>query len=66
MTMKTILVATKSDLSENRKVSIEQGQQLAARYEMDFYETSAKDDINVCEVFNRLTSEILETEIKRI
>lgn len=42
-----ILVATKCDMQNDRKVSQSQGKDLAQKYEIDFLETSAKDDINV-------------------
>jgi GTPase KRas protein len=42
-----ILVATKSDMNNDRKVTFAQGKDLAAKYDIDFIETSAKEDINV-------------------
>lgn len=37
-----ILVASKSDLKDERKVSYKQGEELAERYNLDFVETSSK------------------------
>ena len=53
-----VLVGNKSDLSDKRQVSVEEGTELAEKYGMLFYETSAKDDINVEEVFINSASEI--------
>lgn len=46
-----VLVGNKSDLKEKREVSIEEGKELANKYGMLFYETSAKDGTNVESVF---------------
>lgn len=55
-----VLVGNKSDLQDQRKVSIEEGRNLAKKYNYCFYETSAKDNINIDEVFNYLGTEILK------
>ena len=44
-----ILVATKCDLVEEREVSFEDGKNLAEQLEVDFYETSSKDNMNITE-----------------
>ena len=49
-----MLVATKSDLEEQRQVSMEEGQALATELGIPFYETSAKDNVNVQEAFMAL------------
>ena len=55
-----ILVGLKNDLEQDRKVSKKQGEQLAAQYEIDWIETSAKDDSNIEEVFEKLTEKVME------
>jgi len=50
-----ILVANKCDISgENRKVSSEEGKALAQKFGCKYIETSAKNKINVDEVFQEL------------
>lgn len=46
-----VLVGNKSDMAdEKRAVPVARGQALAAEYNMRFFETSAKDNLNVEEV----------------
>lgn len=42
-----ILVGNKCDMEEERVVSAERGRQLAEQLGVEFYETSAKENINV-------------------
>jgi len=64
-----VLVGNKMDLCERnaqmRKVSSEQGQQLAAANNMAFIETSAINNTNVEEAFEKLLERISEAELKR-
>jgi len=46
-----VLVGNKCDLDDQRQVSKDQGEQLAQRWGCRFYETSAKEKINVEEPF---------------
>ena len=42
-----VLVGNKCDLEEMRVISKEEGEELAKKYELSFYETSNKDSINI-------------------
>ena len=48
-----ILVGNKSDMENERVVSTERGKQLADNLGLAFYETSAKDNVNVRVNINR-------------
>ena len=52
------LVGNKCDLNDKRQVSIEEGRDLAEKNQMLFFETSAKDGINVEEIFLNTANEI--------
>ena len=49
-----ILIGTKCDLADERVVSTEEAQQLAAESGMTYFETSARENINVNEAFSEL------------
>ena len=53
-----ILVGNKIDLNSERVVSFEEGRVLAERNYMMFFDTSAKDGINVNEIFLNNIKEI--------
>ena len=55
-----ILVGNKKDLSDKREVSFEEGQDLAEKNKIPFYETSAKTGENVENVFIKSANEILK------
>ncbi|GMH67044.1 hypothetical protein TL16_g04576 [Triparma laevis f. inornata] len=59
--VKIILLANKVDVvAEERVVSKSMGEQLAAKFGVKYFETSAKDDHNVGESFLALTTDILD------
>lgn len=49
-----VLVGNKSDLEEERVVSADKGKHLAEQLGLEFFETSAKENLNVTQVFERL------------
>lgn len=53
-----VLVGNKCD-REDRKVTFEEGSKLASEYNMKYFETSAKTNLNVNETFTFLTKDIL-------
>ena len=57
-TIYMILVGNKSDLEEGRQVTFEEGQELADKFGINFYETSAKTGKNVEEIFENSAKEI--------
>lgn len=54
-----ILVATKSDMDNDRKVTRKQGEALAEKYNIKLIESSAKNNENVGKVFEELTEGIV-------
>lgn len=55
-----ILVGNKCDMEDERVISYERGKQLADRLGVEFFETSAKENINVKSVFERLVDIICD------
>ena len=53
-----VLVGNKSDLDDRRQVNTEEGQELADKYGLRFYETSAKTGDNVEAIFLDSADEI--------
>ena len=53
-----VRVGNKSDLEDKRQVNTEEGQQLADKYGIPFYEASAKTGKNVDEIFYNTAAEI--------
>jgi Ras-related protein Rab-1A len=53
-----ILVGNKCDMEELRKVSTDEGSELARHFEIPFLETSAKNSINVEQSFVTMSKEI--------
>ncbi len=62
--MYKILIGNKCDLEDKRKISYEQGKELADQYGMKFIETSAKTAQNVTSSFETMTEEIVESNSK--
>ena len=59
---KLILVGNKCDLANERKVTIEDGENKARNYNIKFFESSAKDGTNVNELFFYLANEIYQND----
>ena len=58
--VKSILIGNKSDLENSRVISTEEGKELAKKYNIDFYETSAQKGNNIDIVFDSLAKKILQ------
>ena len=52
-----VLIGNKCDYESARQVSTEEGQRLAQEYGVNFFETSAKNDVNVTECFTTIARE---------
>ena len=63
--MVVVLVGNKSDLSESREVSLEEGRNLAETEGLFFMETSALQNLNVEEAFLRMITKIHEITSKK-
>jgi Ras-related protein Rab-8A len=59
-TVNIVLIGNKSDLESKRAVEKSRGQDLAKEYDILFFETSAKADINVQEAFTALVSAVCD------
>ena len=57
-----IIIGNKSDLEDERQVSLEELNEYANEEKINFYETSAKDNINLKEVFNKIVELIFENK----
>ena len=55
-----VLVGNKSDLENERVISKEEGEGLAKKYNLPFYEASVKEGINIEESITNLINKILE------
>ena len=56
-----MLIANKCDM-DTRVVTEEQGKELAAKYSVPFFETSAKSGFNIKEVFEEMAREIIKNK----
>ena len=59
---KVIIVGNKNDLEEERQVKKEEGENFANNNKVHFYETSAKENINVSTVFELLANIIVNDD----
>lgn len=60
-----VLVGNKSDLSHDRVITIAQGEELAAKWGIKFFETSALRDFNVEAAFMYLPKKIYVERMER-
>jgi Ras-related protein Rab-8A len=58
-----VLIGNKCDLQDQRVIDTEQGRAVAKEYDIDFYEASAKTDLNVREAFDGLVNQVCERVI---
>mmetsp|Transcript_43982 Transcript_43982/g.121706 ORF Transcript_43982/g.121706 Transcript_43982/m.121706 type:complete len:207 (-) Transcript_43982:196-816(-) len=53
-----ILIGNKCDVADQRAISYEEGEALAKEYNINFYETSAKQDLNVEKAFITIATDV--------
>jgi len=56
-----VLVGNKCDLEDERKVTTEEGNELARQYGANFFEASAKENVNVENIFIDVCKQIVRT-----
>lgn len=61
-----MLVGNKLDEDSERQITIEMGEELATKLKIPFFETSAKENVNITEVFETLVRHVLKVMIKYI
>ena len=59
-----VLVGNKQDLDNERKVQTEEAKKLADSWKISYMETSAKNNFNCKEAFEKLASEIVKSKNK--
>ena len=61
-----VIVGNKADMEEDRVVSLGEGKAMAEKYDALFFETSAKSNQNIHNVFSGLTKEIVKHHEERM
>ena len=57
-----ILVGNKKDLENERKISYDEGKNLADLWGIEYIETSVKNNLNCNEVFERIAKQIIKSK----
>ena len=61
---KIVLIGNKIDLKEEREISEDDGKKIAKEYNMNYYETSAKENIGINELMKDVIKDILNGKSK--
>ena len=59
-----MLIGTKCDLTEDRAVTREEAEQLAAEHNMTYFETSARGNINIQEAFSEMIDAVYNKKFR--
>eukprot|EP00350_Pseudokeronopsis_sp_OXSARD2_P011099 CAMPEP_0170557756 /NCGR_PEP_ID=MMETSP0211-20121228/29842_1 /TAXON_ID=311385 /ORGANISM="Pseudokeronopsis sp., Strain OXSARD2" /LENGTH=99 /DNA_ID=CAMNT_0010869059 /DNA_START=150 /DNA_END=449 /DNA_ORIENTATION=- len=62
---KIMLIGNKYDLEEKRVISVEEAQDFAKKYDIEYMETSAKTSFNVYEAFKLLGTMAAREELQK-
>ena len=62
--IKIIIVGNKNDLDNKREVTTEEGKQFAEKNKCPFFETSARNNENISEIFQKMADEINKSDSK--
>jgi len=60
-TVPMVLVGNKCDLEDERRITMEEGNELARQYGANFFEASAKNNVNVENIFFDVCQQIVRT-----
>ena len=63
--VKIYLAGNKNDLYEKQEVSRKEGQKLATDHELNFYETSAKENTGIPELFKHMATQMANKKRNR-
>jgi small GTP-binding protein len=63
--IKIIIIANKSDLVEEREVSTDEIAKKAKELDVEYFETSAKDNSNIENAFNTIIDKVVKTVYKK-
>ena len=58
-----VLVGNKCDLESGRKVSTDQGKEMASTHGIEFFEASAKTNLNIDKCFETLAHQVLKRKV---
>ena len=61
---KIVLIGNKIDLKQERQISEEEGKKMAQDYNLNYYETSAKENIGINELMKDVIKDILNGKSK--
>ena len=62
--IKIVIIGNKIDLKEKRIISEEEGKKIAEEYNLNYFETSAKDNIGINEAMRDIIKDILNERSK--